>query len=326
MNSIKSNPFVSSLIAVTVVVCGALLYLAARGGTRYDHAKAAFEDSYASVSASEGIQLYPTDANMHGKSKALTEYRQSISELNAHFDKFRPGLLENVKPQVFTDRLKNANEEVTKAFESVKCELPGKFFLGFEAYSGGLAKEEATGVLGYQLEGISHALLGLAEAHPSKLMRIHRVAVPEENGGTFQSAPNSVARDFAVEFTFKGSESAARKFISYLGETNSHFYVVRCVKIVNERDTPPKVSDAKFEDDKPPVAATADPFSFFAPIKTAPAQGDSAPALPAEKEPVLTDVVDTSRMLAQVLGNEEIIVFVRFDIAMFLPSKELPKP
>jgi hypothetical protein len=36
--------------------------------------------------------------------------------------------------------------------------------------------------------------------------------------------------------------------------------------------------------------------------------------------------VDSSRILAQVLGSEELIVFVRIDLIMFLPSKELPKP
>jgi hypothetical protein len=49
----------------------------------------------------------------------------------------------------------------------------------------------------------------------------------------------------------------------------------------------------------------------------APAPDPAAPPAPE---------VDTSRILAQVLGNEELTVFVRFDIATFLPSKELPKP
>ncbi|QTN31816.1 hypothetical protein HZ994_05565 [Akkermansiaceae bacterium] len=334
MNSIKSNPFVSALVAITVVLCGALFYLASSGGTRYEEAKAAFDESYASVSNSESIALYPTLENRNGKEKALKEYRQSIAELSGLFDKFRPGKLENTSPQVFGDRLKQANRDITKAFAAAGCELPEKFYLGFETYSGGLAREEATGALGFQLDGISHALLGLAEAGPSELIRIHRVTLPEENGGNFNPGPNAVARNFPVEMTFKSSESAAREFLSFLGATDKHYYVVRCIKIANERDTPPKVSDAKFEDDRPAAAVApqaADPFAFFAPDESpedpdepAPAEGEEQPAPDAEEAPA--EAVDSTRILAQVLGNEEVIVFVRFDVSMFLPAKELPKP
>lgn len=338
MNAIKSNPFVSALAGITIVVCGALFYLASNGGSKYDEAKAAFDESYAAVSVSENIPLYPKDDHRNGKRKALGEYRQAISELSALFDKYRPGPLKNTDPQAFTNDLKKANQEVSKAFTSAGCSLPEGFFLGFEDYSQKLAGKESTGVLGYELEGIRHALLALADARPSQLIRIYRDVVPEENGGNFQRKPNQVARDFSFEITFKGSEESARKFISYLGKTDPYYYVVRCVKIANERDTPPTVSDAKFEKkEKPAVAPAGNPFGdFFLPDDTAAAPGGDKPAeeaAPAEKgdaEPVAAgaaaEEVDTSRILAQVLGGEEIIVFVRIDLSMFLPAKELPKP
>jgi len=34
--------------------------------------------------------------------------------------------------------------------------------------------------------------------------------------------------------------------------------------------------------------------------------------------------VDTSRILSQVLGNEELQVFIRLDLLLFLAPKELP--
>ena len=332
MNSIKSNPFLSALAGITIVICAALFYLASKGGGKYDDAKASFDESYGAVSSSEGIPLYPNAPNRDGKRKALGEYRQSIEELRSLFDKFRPGELTNVDPQEFTSRLKKTNEEITAAFKAAECELPEGFFLGFEEYSIKLAPKDATGVLGYQLDGIGHALRGLAGARPSQLIKFHREPVPEETGGTYQPAPGDVARNFACEVTFKGSEASARKFLTHLGSTETNYYVIRCVKIVNERDTPPNVDDAKFEAPAPAAAAPA-PTDIFRDVFILPGDEPEAPAgegaeeaVPAEEEPEAVDEVDTTRILAQVLGSEDVIVFVRFDISMFLPAKELPTP
>ena len=346
MNAIKSNPFVSALAGITLVVCGVLFYLASSGGSKYEEAKVAFDSSYASVKTSEGIALYPTTENANGKKKALGEYRESITELSNLFDKYRPGPLVNESPQAFSNGLKKANKEVSDALASAKCSLPADFYMGFEDYSKKLANKEATGVLGYELEGIRHALLGLADASPSELIKIHRENLPEENGGSFDVKPNDIAREFSFEITFKGSEESARKFISHLGKTDPHYYVVRTVKIVNERDTPPAVGDAKFERSRPAAAPeAANPFGDFftlpdnsaspedgppsdgAPVDSvAPGEGDAAEPVDAAAPDAAATEVDTSRILYQVLGSEEIIVFVRIDLLMFLPSKELPQP
>lgn len=333
MNWIKSNPFVSGLAGITILLCGILYFLASKWGTQYEEAKAGFDDAYLGVTTAESIPLYPTADLRDGKSKALSEHREALGDMAKLFDAYRPEKTENITPQAFTDRLKAANEQVSKAFgETV---LPENFFLGFESYRTQLAKTDATGPLLYQMDGVKAALLGLAEARPSALLKVLRVAVPEETGGNFQPAPNDVARFFSCEVTFKGSEQSARDFLNSLGATDSHYFIIRTLRIQNERETPPQVSDAKFETSVAEEAAVApaNPFgdAFFeepavAEEPPAPA-GDAAPgaAEPEVPAPPAAEL-DTSRILAQVLGNEELIVFVRFDIAMFLPSKELPKP
>jgi hypothetical protein len=195
------------------------------------------------------------------------------------------------------------------------------------------------------MDGIKTALLGLAKARPSALIKVYRVAIPEEAGGTFQSDPTDIARYFSCEVAFKGSEQSARDFLNSLGATDSHYFIIRTLKIQNERETPPQVSDAKFENSEAEEAAVSpdSPFgeAFFeqpeaveepvagAPVapdgEVVPPDGDAAPEEAADSE-APAPVADTSRILAQVLGNEEVIVFVRFDIAQFLPSKDLPKP
>jgi len=343
MNWIKSNPFVSTLAAITLVICGLLYFVASKGSAKYEAAKTTFDEAFQKVSTSESIPLYPLAENRDAKRKTLNEHREAIEGLRTVFNPYRPEKIEDISPQEFTDRLKAASEEVSKALEEAGCELPNGFFLGFEKYRTELAQSNATGELDYQLNGIKHALLELAAARPTQLIHTYREDLPEETGGKYEPAADDVTRDFGYEVTFKGSENAAREFLSSLGKTEPFYYVVRCLKVQNERSTPPKVDDAKFE--KPQAAAEAaeasNPFggAFVLPDDVgeapvapepeavAPVKEDAAPvkeeAAPAPDD---SSVPDSSRILAQVLGSEEVIVFVRFDLTQFLPSKELPKP
>jgi hypothetical protein len=348
MNWIKSNPFVSGLAGITVLLCGVLFFLASKWGTRYEDAKVGFDDSYQTVSSLERLPLYPDDDLRDGKRKAIADYRQGIDDLRGLFEPYRQEKTENITPQAFTDRLKAAHQEVSAAFAKSETELPENFFLGFEGYRNQLAQSDATGTLLYQMEGIQQSLMALAEARPSALLKVHRVAVEEENGGTFQPGPDAVARLFPFEITFRGSESSVREFLNSLGAKDSRYFIVRSLKIQNQRDTPPRVADAKFETQPAeravvaPANPFADPFGAFAeepvveepgpgePVPGEPAPGEPAPGEPAAgeapPEPAPTEVVDSSRILAQVLGSEDLIVFVRIDLAMFLPAKELSKP
>jgi hypothetical protein len=338
MNWIKSNPFVSGLAGITLLLCGILYFLASKWGAQYAETKAGFDEAYQGVNTAERLPLYPAADLRDGKSKALTEHRAALGDLTKLFDAYRPEKTKNISPQAFTDRLKAANEQVSTAFG--KTTLPENFFLGFETYSSQLAKPDATGTLLYQMDGIKAALMGLAEARPSALLKVWRVAVPEEEGGNFQPGPNDVARFFSCEVTFKGSEQSARDFLNALGATDSHYFIIRTLSFKNERETPPKVTDAQFEPSPAEETAVppADPFGDLfelqdaaqepAPEQPAAPAGDDLVKEDADPDPVVPDapVADSSRILAQVLGKEDLIVFVRFDIAMFLPTKELSKP
>ena len=333
MNWIKSNPFVAALAGITLVICGALYFYGSQGAKKYDNAKASFEESYLSVNKSEKIPLYPKAELRDGKRKALTEYGGQIDELRSLFDAYRPGELKNVSPQDFTASLKAATKEVSEALEAAGCVVPENFLMGFERYGNEFATEKATGVLNYQLEGVKHALLQLAESRPAELLNVFREVVPEENNAQPEIAAGDVTRQFGYEVAFKGSEASVRGFLSALGKTEPYYYIVRSMKVENERDEPPTVSDAQFEKASaldPAKPAVDNPFGGAFVLPGADEPGVEEPAAPAEEEAVAEEPsdepADSSRILAQVLGSEEITVFVRFDLAMFLPSKELPKP
>lgn len=334
MNWIKSNPFVSILSAVTLVVCGILAFVALSSSSKYKEMKSSFDSSFQNVNRSERSALYPTAENRAAKTKALAEYQESIEELRSLYDPYRVTELDQISPQEFTVRLKAASGRVSGALGDAGCEIPEGFFLGFESYRTKLAESGSTALLDYQLKGFESALLSLAEARPSELLKIYREPIPEESGGTYEAPANEVSRKFGMEVMFRGSEQSAREFLSALGEIDEYYFIVRSISISNENQSPPQVSDASFEKQERPVrenSEEANPFGSGFVLPGAEDENTDEVLVNEDSDQEVVEEspepeIDTTRILAQVLGGEEVVVFVRFDLTLFTAKAELPKP
>ncbi len=324
MSWIKENKFIVALGGGTLAGVIALYLVGSSGASRYENAKAQFDEAAAEASGFERLALYPQVANRDGKRKALDEYIKSTAALQAGFDKFRPKEIQNVSPQEFTDRLKAADEEIRKAFEDAGTRLPEAFFAGFESYKTSLAPADTTGILAYQLNSIKQLLLELAKSRPSALINLHRPTLAEESDQPYTPLPDAVARPLPLELTFFGTERSAREFLSAIVKPEEQFVVIRALRISNTKKVPPQASDATFDKPADPdAAAAADTFGggFVLPGE---GEAPAAEEKPAEDTAPSVAPVDSSRILAQVLGSEEVEVFVRLDVLQFLPSKKLP--
>ena len=319
MSWIKDNKFIATLGGGTLAGVIVLLFAGFKGSGSYAHAKEKFEAAAAEAADFERLALYPQAANRDAKRKSLESYRQSVDSLQTAFEPFRSKEITNITPQEFTTRLLAANAEVRKAFEDTGGTVPEAFFVGFEGYKTTLAPEKTTGVLDYQLSSIKNLLLALAKAQPAALKNLHRPALSEEDGRNYVPSANTVARPFPLEITFVGSEKSAREFLSSITRPESQYVVIRSLRVTNEKKSPPSTADAKFAPPAPAKEATSDALSggFVLPGEAAPAPA-AAPVEEAPKAP------DTSRILAQVLGNEQVQVFLRLDVLQFLPAKKLP--
>lgn len=298
-----------------------LFVVGSKGTGRYDQAKEEFDTAAAEAASFERLALYPRPENRDGKNKALEEYRKAAEALQATFEPFRPKETVNVSPQDFTNRLKAVNDELLKAFANSGTKVPDEFFSGFEKYKTSLARSETTGILGHQLEGIKRVMLALAASGASELKNLHRPPLPEEEGRPFQAKPTDVARPLPLEITFRGPEKALRGFLSEIAKPEGQFIVIRSLRVSNTKKDPPRAADAKFDKPAPAAPAANDLFAGGGFILPDDAEGDQAKpenAAPAAPPP------DTSRTLAQVLGNEDVVVFLRLDFMQFLPAKKLP--
>ena len=322
MSWIKDNKFLVGLGGGTLVGAILLYFVGSQGAARYAAAKEKFDTAAGEASGYERLALYPRIENKDSKSKALSDYKQSVESIQGVFAPYRPKEITNISSQEFTNRLLDANSVTRKAFEESGTSVPEPYFVGFERYKDSLAPANTTGVLDYELASIKKLMLALAKVKPTELKNLHRPSLPEENGQTFTPPADGVARSFPLEITFTGSEKSAREFLSAIVKPDDQYLVIRSLRITNMKKDPPKKEDAKF--DKPaeskPAAGGADAFGggFVLPGEEAPpaAAPEAAPAAPVK--------ADSSRILAQVLGTEQVSVFIRLDLLQFLPVKKLP--
>jgi hypothetical protein len=313
MNWIKENKFLAGLSGGTLLGVISLLLFGFQGASKYQTAQENFGTAVTEATEFEAIPLYPKAENRDGKLKALEDYRKSLDSIQTAFEPFRPKEIKDVSPQQFTDRLLAAKTEVSKAFEDAGTVTPEAFFLGFERYRTSLAAGTTTGVLDYQLAAVKNLLLALAKSGPSELKNIYRQSLPEEDNQAYTPADTAVTRPYSIEITFLGTEKSVREFVSSMSKVENGYFVIRSLRISNEKKDAPKISDAKFETVPIPASAASGDGGFVLP-------GEEAPAAGTAPKPV----ADSSQILSQVLGNEKILVFLRLDLLQFLPAKKLP--
>ncbi len=324
MSWIQQNKFITSLAAATIVLCGALLYLGSKGSSRYQDLLDDFRQAESRVSTFERLELYPNQANLDGKTKALADFEESIASLKSRFEQFRLPAAERISPQDFSVRLGETNEEVTSRLRDANVNLPDGFYSGFEGYTAGLAQSGATPVLGRQLTLVDSIFSDLAAARPAELINFRRIRQPEETGDEYQPDEGDITRPHSFELTFRGSEASARRFLTNITNTDDHFTAIRTVRIRNERGEAPTSSDTRFETQDAVAPAQDGPFDggFFGAFDDfldEDEDGGGEPAFDDEPTPAPPPVQSGgNRMLAQVVGGEHVEVFIRFDIKEFL--------
>jgi hypothetical protein len=334
MSWIQENRFAAGLGGITAVAAVGLIFWGIKATGSYDQAKEEYNASADQVEAITKGKLYPSDANLQAKKKAVADYEKSVGDLQKAFAKFRVPTPPNVEQDVFTANLLKAKEVVAKAFSEVRpqpAELPAEFSMGNETYTVKPPEKGATGILTFELEAISELMANLAEASPTKLLNIYRQPLEEESGKVFDPKGKSF-RAMPIELSFTGTEATLRKFLSSLDNSEKHYYVVRTMRVVNEKLKAPTAADSQFEKEgeaKPEGGApAADPFGgaggggFVLPgEEPAPAAGGATPPAAGGAAPAAAPAGGDGVILQQVLGSEKIHVFLRIDILQFLEAK-----
>jgi len=341
----KEKRFISILAGISLVCIGGLYFFASKGSSRFDAAKEGFDSVNAKIEAMEGLPVYPTEKNLAQKESELKSYSANAAELAKKLQALRPASLENADPQAFTDLLVKTADASIKAYQTAGLSsegdnpsLPKGFFLGFEAYTSTAAQKDSTGIMAYQLGAISELHALPAAAKPSALLNFRREELPEEKNEAYKPTLGVPYRVMPIEVAFAGPESALRGFINGIQSSKQHYFVIRSMRVRNDKQEGPKASDAQFEApategadaDAPGGGIFDSGTAFVLPGESAPAaaaEAAAAPAATAEPEKTEDAPADSSRILQQVLGQEDINAFFRIDIVLFdgAPATAAPK-
>ena len=151
-----------------------------------------------------------------------------------------------------------------------------------------------------------------------------------------------------VEVTSRSTETVMRKIISDLASHEDYYFVVRSIRIQNEkRDQAPAKDDVKFEAPAEKFEAPAEKFE--APAEEAgepfadefgdalPPDDSGEPADPADPalpgDPVApgdpdpaVEAAEGRRILGQVLGAEQVNVLLEIDVVLFKAKDEGKRP
>ena len=190
-------------------------------------------------------------------------------------------------------------------------------------------------------------MLALSKARISQLTNLFRPQLTEESDAEYKPQDSEVARSLPLEITFVGPEKSLREFLSTINQLENQYVVIRSIRVSNVKKDPPKASDAKFDSPSSSANPTRSQFggafsqdsdtgSLVLPGKdpkttktsrnpATAAAGRTASAAAGNATPApVHKPAPSGRILAQVLGNEEIQVFLRLDLLQFLPAKKLP--
>jgi hypothetical protein len=313
----QEKKFIVILAAASLLGAGGLYVVASNGADRYTAAKEQFDAQTMDINQMQNLPLFPTPQNKEEKAKAIAAFKADAEALSAKLSAKRPKSLDNSNPQAFTNLLVKTTQEAKKKYaaeglniDGDDADLPKGFYLGFENYVSTPAQGTATGILSYQLGAISEVHSLLAAAKPTKLLNFYREPLLEEKGESYTPSAAVPYRTLPFEISFLAPESTLRDLINGLQQSPQYFFVVRSMRITNEKQSAPKASDVNFDanqdassTDSEPAAATG---TFVLP--------DEAEAAPAAPEPAATD---SSRILKQVLGSEQVQVFLRIDLVLF---------
>jgi hypothetical protein len=255
MNWFRENPFWSAFI----VIAGGALLLAAgflwwtKGS--YEDAMAKYRESAAEQTRLEGGNPYPSAANVGKMKTYLDNYKTALDKLKAEL-KTRMLTEAPLAPNEFQTRLRQAIIRTTENARNNRVKLPANFFLGFDEFVSSLPSPEDAPALAQELSQVQLLLNTIIEARVDAITAFHRISHP---GTATAAAPTPAAtprtpskpspgpkliEQRTVEFAISTSPTAGRRVINQIAAENEQFFIIRAIRVKNQKDKGPPRENA----------------------------------------------------------------------------------
>lgn len=335
MSWFKENKFLGGLLVVTILLATIIIFFGMKAGTSLEEVQQQVATKEAALKKDLSLNPYPTAQNAKDKEASLKAVLAKATEAREKLLAFRPEKMENISGKDFATKLTDSVARVSELFPGEKA-IPSGFYLGFKKYRGSQPKAEATGVLSYQLDAMEYLLTQASEAGVKQIENLVRESLPQEDGygwpGTknakrqsrasgrakrpapgavrppkFEKLP-TVAHRMPVEFTFKAPEPVLREFFKRIGNSDEYFFETRIARVLNPASIPSAGKAASSEK------------------KSDDGGGGAFGAIEIEgEETVEEEPVESIKVLDKVSGGEELTVYLRADLLLFVEEENLPE-
>ena len=332
MSWFKENKFLGGLLTITVLLAAVIIFLGMKAGTSLEEVQAQVAAKEATLKKDKSLDPYPTRENATEKEKSLKAVIAKAQAAREKLMAFRPEKMENISGKDFSSKLTSTVDKVTALFPGEKT-IPSGFYLGFKKYRGSLPKDEATGVLDYQLDAMEYLLTQASEAGVKQIENLVRETLPQEEGYGWPGSRNekrvtgrkrpkrpepgevrppkfdklpTIAHRMPVELTFKAPEPVVREFFNRIGNSEEYFFETRIARVLNPASIPSAGKDAASEGE-----SSGGAFGNIGEIV-----GD---------EPAEDEAVESVKILDKVSGGEMLTVYLRADLLLFIEEENLPE-
>ena len=317
MNWVRNNRFLAALLAVLIVVGGALIFLLITAQSRYADVAAQYESQVTELQRLQKLPMFPDDDNLKKYETIRQDYQKEVINLQTSLAALDPAPANPpLTPLQFQDKLRQVVEETVQKAQTAGVGLPEGFYLGFEQYRGAPPENAATALLTTQLGEIQNLMDLLINQHIDKLTSIKRGLLPQEGApATAAAAAPAPGRPgapgapvtaplvskYPLEIAFTALPSAFREALNKI-TSDKELYIIRALQVKNQVDKgPPRLEGGAPGGPAPTPAAPAPGGTD--------ANGVPVPPLP-DKGPA---------PLRYVVGQERLDVIARIDLVSVKP-------
>ncbi len=262
MNWLKENPFISGLIAVTVVATGALAFFLTQSMTRFQETSDAYTQQVQKLHTLQNRVPFPNAENLEKTKQLEAQYKDALKDLRQQLQKMEIPIVPDVSPQGFQDDLRTAVNRTAEKAAAAGVILPKDFYLGFSQYKDSPPTNTAAPALARQLKVIDKLVADLIDFKIQSIDYLERQPLPEEsNAAAAPSGPGGPQKEkkaspgvqrYGITLGYTAEQAKFRVAFNSLLNDNQ-FFIVRAVNIQNTSPAGPPVAQA----DKAGAAATS---------------------------------------------------------------------
>jgi hypothetical protein len=247
MSDGRDSQFTKVFLIVTAVVSLGLIVLGYMAYSRFSDVSQRYNTNAAELKRLQALVPYPSAPNLAKVQDEKKAYMEAITNVQGTLSQLEFPL-DPITPEGFQDKLRATVSAITARATENKTKLPPKFYLGFDKYQSEPPLAEMASALSRQLDAIAFVAQTLIDDKADAILSIQRTPLPGEVASRTVGKPvpagdkSNLVRKFPFTISFIGEQSKLRKAVDDIVKTDKQFYIVRALRVKNQRDKPPSRS------------------------------------------------------------------------------------